>query len=149
MPRVQARLTIHRPPTDVFALLADPTQRMRLLPDNFSNARVTSEARGGPGTRIAFTIVTPASEHDSEFVVRDWEPPTALTEEAPAPDSYTMTWRFHASGSDTDAHLISAYRVSGWFIYRIIDRLFARKALEQSLLIELHRLKRLAETGEV
>lgn len=148
MPSVQARLTINRPPTEVFALVSDPTQRMRLLPDNFSNARITSETRGGPGTTIAFTIVTPEGEHPSEFVVREWQPPATLTEEAPAPDSYTMTWRFHASGSDTEAHLLSAYQVSGWFLFRVVDRLFARKAVEQSLLIELHRLKRLAETGE-
>ena len=141
MPRVTAEITIGRSPAEAFAFVADPASRRRLLPDNFTNFRVTSEGDAGPGTRTAFTIVTPQGEHPAEVEISDWDPPRSLTERALGPDGYIMRWSFRPEGNGAHVSLSSEYRPAGSFLHRLVDRWFARRALEQSLLVELLRLK--------
>ena len=50
MPRVTAAVDVAVLPAAAFAILADPEQRRRLLPDNFAGFRVLSETRAGPGS---------------------------------------------------------------------------------------------------
>ena len=145
MPRVEAAIEVARPPAEVFAFVADPQQRRRLLPDNFRDFRVLSEAGQGPGTRTAFTIVTPDGEHTSEVEVRDWQPPHGFTEQVLGPDGYAMRWSFRPAVGGCHVRVVSEYTMHGTFLHRLVERWFARKALQQSLLVELTRLKRYLE----
>lgn len=141
MPRVTASIEIDGTPEDAFAVVADPHLRRRLLPDNFRDYRVVSEAQSGPGTRISFRIVTPQGEYPSEIEVADWEPPRSLTERALGDSPYTMRWSFDPAGSGARAEVAMDYSVQGSIFHRAVERWFARRALEQSLLVELLRLK--------
>ena len=145
MPRVEAVIEIDRRPADVFAAVADPERRRRLLPDNFRDFRVVSETAAGPGTRTAFTIVTPHGEHATEVEVRDWDPPHSLTEQTLGPNGYAMRWSFRPHGSGSRVVVATEYTAAGSLLHRLVDRWFARKALQNSLLVELTRLKRLLE----
>lgn len=147
MARVSVALEVAAPPDAVFAWVAEPERRRRLLPDNFQDFRVLSQQSAGPGTRTGFTIITPHGEHDTEVEVASWEPPHALTERTLGPDGYTLHWSFTAAGAGTRVTVTAEYPVTGSVLHRLIERLFARTALEQSLLVELTRLKTLAEGG--
>ena len=142
MPRITADIDIDRSPAEVFAVVADPARRRLLLPDNFRDFRVTSATAQGPGTRTAFTIVTPDGEHPAEMELRDWDPPHGLTEQQLGPDGYALRWSFVPLASGCRVTLTTEYTVRGTFLHRLIDRWFARKALRNSMLVELHRLKR-------
>lgn len=141
MPRVSAEITLDQPPAVAFAFVADPAQRRRLLPDNFTSFRVTSECTSGPGTRTAFTIVTAQGEHPAEMEISAWDPPHALTEQALGPHGYTMQWSFQPEGSGARVSVSTEYAATGSILHRLVDRWFARRALQQSLLVELLRLK--------
>ena len=147
MALVSVSLDVAAAPETVFAWVAEPERRRRLLPDNFEEYRVLSSGSGGPGTRTAFTIVTPHGEHETEIELESWEPPNALTERTLGPDGYTLHWSFTPAGAGTRVAVTAEYRVTGSVLHRLVERLFARKALEQSLLVELTRLKTLAEGG--
>lgn len=141
MPRVTAEIEVQRPPAEVFEAVADPATRRRLLPDNFRDFRVTSESSTGPGARSSFTIVTPEGAHQTEIEVSDWNPPHALTEVALGPDGYTIEWHFDEIDAGTHVWVTQEYAVTGSVLHRLVDRWFARRALHQSLLVELMRLK--------
>jgi uncharacterized protein YndB with AHSA1/START domain len=145
MPKVTAAIEVAAPPADAFAVLADPDRRRRLLPDNFAGFRVVSEIRSGPGTRTAFRIVTPHGEHETEIEVADWDPPRALTERALGDSPYTVRWTFAPSEAGTRVTATMDYSVAGSVFHRLVERWFARRALEQSLLLELLRLKETLE----
>jgi hypothetical protein len=147
MARVSVALDVASPPEAAFVWVAEPHRRRRLLPDNFADFRIVSEQSGGPGTRTAFTIVTPHGEHPSEVEVAAWEPPRSLTERTLGPDGYTLHWSFAPAGEGTRVTVTADYPVTGTVLHRLVERFFARKALEQSLLVELTRLKTLAEGG--
>ena len=144
MARVSAALELARPPAEVFAVVADPAQRRRLLPDNFTGFRVVAGGEG-PGTRTAFTIETPQGQHRSEIELTAWDPPRALTEQALGDSPYTMHWTFAPAGAGTLVGVTIVYEVSGSPLHRLVERWFARRALQQSLLVELLRLKQLVE----
>lgn len=146
MPRVSAAITLDQPPEVAFAFVADPEQRHRLLPDNFTGFRVTSASTSGPGTRTAFTIVTAQGEHPAEMEISAWDPPHMLVERALGPHGYTMRWSFQPEGPGARVSVATEYAASGSILHRLIDRWFARRALEQSLLVELLRLKENLET---
>ena len=141
MPRVTASIEIDGSPEDAFAVVADPWLRRRLLPDNFRDFHVVSESQSGPGTRISFRIVTPQGEYPSEIEVSAWEPPHALIEQAMGESPYTMRWTFDPAGTGTRVEVAMDYSVQGSIFHRAVERWFARRALEQSLLVELLRLK--------
>jgi uncharacterized protein YndB with AHSA1/START domain len=145
MPAVNASIEIGRPPDEVFAAVADPETRRRLLPDNFTGYRVISETRSGPGTRTAFRIVTGEGAYESEIELAEWDPPRALTERASGESPYTMRWSFVPAGDGTRVAVEMDYRVEGTFLHRLVERWFARRALERSVLVELLRLKQLLE----
>lgn len=145
MARVTAAIEVDRPPEEVFAIVAAPARRRLLLPDNFRDARIISEVSAGPGARTRFTIVTPHGEYESEVEITAWEPPNSLTEHTEGVDGYTMRWTFAPVVTGTRVSVTSEYTVRGSFLHRLVDRWFARKALENSLLVELTRLKQAAE----
>ena len=146
MPRVSASIRVDRPPERVFAQVADPARRQQLLPDNFRDFRVISASTAGAGTRTAFTIVTPQGEHQSEVEIEEWDPPHALTERTLDAEGYRMRWSFQPDADGTRVTLATEYAATGSLLHRLVDRWFARKALESSLLVELTRLKQLAES---
>jgi hypothetical protein len=141
MPRVTASIEIDGSAEDAFAVVADPFLRRRLLPDNFRDFRVVSEVESGPGTRMSFRIVTPQGEYPSEIEIVTWEPPHMLTEQALGESPYTMRWTFDAAGSGSHVEVQMDYLAQGSIFHRLVERWFARRALEQSLLVELLRLK--------
>ena len=145
MPRVSATIEVDRPAEDAFAIVADPMRRRRLLPDNFRDFRVLSDVEGGPGTRTGFRIVTPQGDHRSEIEVTAWDPPHTLIEQALGPSPYTMRWSFEPSAGGAHVSVEMDYRSEGTIFHRIVERWFARRALEQSLLVELTRLKQQLE----
>lgn len=143
MPTVTVSLEIACPPAEAFAIVADPEQRRRLLPDNFTGFRVVSDQRAGPGTRTAFRIGTAAGEHETEIEVTAWDPPRLLIERAAGESPYTMRWGFEPSGEGTRASVTMEYIVTGSVLHRLIERIFARRAIEQSAMLELLRLKQM------
>lgn len=126
---------------DAFAVVADPIRRRRLLPDNFRDFRVVSESEQGPGTRMTFRIVTPQGDHASEIEVAAWEPPRTLTEQALGESPYTMRWTFEPAETGARVEVQMDYPSQGSIFHRAVERWFARRALQQSLLVELLRLK--------
>jgi uncharacterized membrane protein len=106
---------------------------------------VISETQSGPGTRTAFRIVTPQGAYDSEIELTEWDPPRSLTERALGENPYTMRWTFEPLGTGTRVAVAMDYRVEGTFLHRLVERWFARRALERSVLVELIRLKQLLE----
>jgi ribosome-associated toxin RatA of RatAB toxin-antitoxin module len=145
VPRVIASIEIDRAPEDAFAVVADPVRRRRLLPDNFRDVRVISETQSGPGTRTSFRIVTPQGDHATEIDVIAWDPPRTLTEQARGTNPYTMHWRFEPAEHGARVSIEMDYAGEGTILHRLIERWFARRALEQSLLVELLRLKQIVE----
>ena len=146
MPRVTAEVEVAAPPDAAFAVVADPDRRRRLLPDNFIGFRVVSETRAGPGTRMAFRITTPQGDHETQIELADWEPPHGLTERALGESPYTVHWSFTPAGAGARVTATMEYSVGGSFLHRLAERWFARRALQQSLLVELLRLKELLTT---
>lgn len=145
MPSVEAELAIAATPAALFARVGDPEQRRRLLPDNFSGFERLTDGPPGLGTRYAFLIATPSGLDRQEVEITAWEPPHALTERTPGPDGYTVTWRFAAgpAAGETRASAAMAYRATGSWLHRLLDRWFGRQALRQSLMVELLRLREL------
>ena len=144
MPRVSASLVVARPPAEVFAAVADPAQRRRLLPDNFTGFRVVAGGEG-PGTRTAFTIETAQGAHTSEIELAAWDPPHSLTEQALGESPYTMRWTFAPAAGGTEVSVTMEYTAGGSPLHRLVERVFARRALQQSVLVELLRLKEYVE----
>jgi uncharacterized protein YndB with AHSA1/START domain len=145
MPRITVSIDVERPPEETFEVVADPALRRRMLPDNFRDYRVESEVERGPGARTSFRIVTPHGDHRSEVEVTDWDPPRSLTEQALGSSPYTMHWRFDPGPIGTHVALTMDYTVEGTIVHRWIERWFARRALQRSVLVELMRLKETAE----
>jgi ribosome-associated toxin RatA of RatAB toxin-antitoxin module len=141
MPRVTATIEIEGSAEDAFAVVADPNRRRRLLPDNFRDFRIVSESEQGPGTRMSFRIVTPQGEYPSEIEITAWEPPHTLTEQAVSESPYTMHWTFEPAGPGARVEVQMDYPAQGSIIHRAVERWFARRPLQQSLLVELLRLK--------
>jgi uncharacterized protein YndB with AHSA1/START domain len=145
MPAVTASIEIAAPPEQPFAVVADPQRRRRLLPDNFRDFRVVSETTSGPGTRTAFRIATPQGDHPSEIELTEWNPPHTLSERALGDSPYTIRWSFEPAPEGTHITARMDYTVSGTIFHRMIERWFARRALQQSLMVELLRLKAAVE----
>jgi len=145
MGEVVASIELERPPEEAFAVVADPAQRRRLLPDNFQDVRVVSETERGPGTVMRFTIAMPGSEHESEVAVTAWEPPRSLTEAARGDSPYTMRWTFAPRDGGSSVTVRMTYTSTGSVLHRLVERWFGRRALEQSLMVELLRLKAIVE----
>ena len=148
MPGVSAAVEIARPPEDAFAVVADPERRRRLLPDNFRDVQIVSETASGPGTVMRFTIAMPGKDHTSEVEVTAWEPPHSLTERARGDSPYTMRWSFEPAPEGARVSVRMEYESSGSVFHRLVERWFGRRALEQSLMVELLRLKQTLEADE-
>jgi uncharacterized protein YndB with AHSA1/START domain len=147
MPRVEATIDIPRPPEEVFDFVADQNRRRLLLPDNFRDFRVLSDSAHGEGTRVTFTIVTAqGTGHPMRIEIRDWNPPHGFTEQDLDNDS-ALRWSFQPAGESTRVTVVSEYAVQGTVLHRLVERWFARKALQTSLLVELTRLNRFLTGG--
>jgi len=147
MPRVEAAIDIPRPPDEVFDFVADQNRRRLLLPDNFRDFRVLSDSAHGEGTRVTFTIVTAqGTGHPMRIELRDWNPPHGFTELDLDNDS-ALRWSFQPAGESTRVTVVSEYAVQGTVLHRLVERWFARKALQTSLLVELTRLNRFLTGG--
>jgi uncharacterized protein YndB with AHSA1/START domain len=143
VPHVEATIDIPAPPSDVFDFVADQHRRRRLLPDNFRDFRVLSDTDRGEGTRVTFTIVTGQdTAHPMRVEIRDWNPPYGFTEQDLDNDA-ALRWSFRPEGDGTRVTVVSEYTVQGTVFHRLVERWFARKALQTSLMVELTRLKRL------
>lgn len=143
MPRVEATIDIPAPPVDVFEFVADQHRRRLLLPDNFRDFRVLSDAARGEGTRVTFTIVTgQGAAYPMRVEIRDWNPPYGFTEQD-LDNQAALHWSFQPEGDGTRVTVVSEYAIQGTVFHRLVERWFARKALQASLMVELTRLKRL------
>jgi uncharacterized protein YndB with AHSA1/START domain len=146
MPRVTTEVEVAAPPEAAFAVVADPDRRRLLLPDNFTGYRVISETRTGPGTRTSFRITTPQGDHETQIEIAEWDPPHGLTERALGESPYTVRWSFTPADGGARVTATMDYSVGGSFLHRLAERWFARRALQQSLLVELLRLKEMLST---
>ena len=142
-----AEVAVAAPAERAFAVVADPDLRRRLLPDNFTGFRGLSETRAGPGTRTAFRITTSQGDHETQIEITAWDPPHGLTEQALGESPYSVHWRFTPAGAGAHVSATMDYEVAGSFLHRIVERWFARRALQQSLLVELLRLRDLLAEG--
>ncbi len=146
MSMVTAVVHISRAVDDVYSYVADLTNRRRLLPDNFVNVRVLTEHTSGPGARFSFTIESGEESYESVTETVSVTPPSSLTDRTTGGDlTYETRWRFVESNGGATVSLETTYPPPpGWFA-RLLDRIVGRRALEQSLLVELLRLKQLLE----
>lgn len=142
---VHVALDIAAPTETVFAAAADRRTRLRLLPDNFTHARLLTPHATGPGARFAFTIRTDRGAYESVTELIGYEPPAALAERTTQEDTvYDVHWRFTPTPGGTRVELELHYRPSGGLVEWLLGR-FARRALRHSLMVELVRLKQLVE----
>lgn len=147
MPGVTAALRIDRPIGDVYAAVADYRTRIRLLPDNFTNVRLLTDADADPGARFAFTIHTDRGAYVSVTEMTAAEPPHHIAERTTSDDgAYETHWRFAPDGAETAVSLETRYIAPGGWLAGLLDRLFGQRALRHSLLVELVRLKQVLET---
>jgi hypothetical protein len=125
---------------EVFAFIADPHTRTRILPDNFSDVRVL--VAGGPGARFAFVIHTDRGAYASETETTTHHPPDHLVERTTERDTtYETHWRLTEQDGGTLLRAETWYQSPGGLMSRLLGRTFGRKALQQSLLVELLRLR--------
>ena len=142
---LSTNLAIDRPLATVFAYAGNRHTRLLLLPDNFSGARVL-DGPEGVGARFAFTLQTDRGAYDSITEVIAWEPPRSFTERTnDGSTEYETAWSFAPSGEGTLVTLTTRYPAPARLLDRLIERLFAHKALRTSLLAELVRLKQRLE----
>jgi hypothetical protein len=142
MASVQARVEIARPPHEVYAFVADAHTRRQLLPVNFTGFRLLSEQSGAPGARFAFTIETARGAYESVTEYTEASPPERLVERTSDEDvTYETRWSFVLHGEGTLVTTITEYPAPAGWMGRLTDRLFARRALQQSAQIELEKLK--------
>ena len=142
MATVTARVEIARPPSEVYAFVADAHTRRRLLPSNFTGFRLLTDGSTAPGARFAFTIETARGAYDSVTEYTDAAPPERLVERSSDADvTYETRWRFVASDDGTLVTTVTEYPVPSGWLARLTDRLFARRALQQSAQLELEKLK--------
>lgn len=143
---VKATVQIARPIDDVFAYAADQRNRGRLLPDNFAGFRLLTDAATGPGARFAFTIHTDRGAYDSLTEMIAAEPSVHFAERTTSGDfTYETHWRFTTRGTGTAVTVVMRYPPPAGWLNRLLDRFVGQRALRQSLLVELIRLKHLVE----
>ncbi len=146
MRSVTATLRIERPIGEVYAAVADYRTRIRLLPDNFTDVRLLSDTTTGPGARFTFTLHTDRGAYVSVTEMTVAEPPHHIAERTTSDDgAYEAHWRFMPDGAGTSAGLETRYTPPGGRLAGLLDRLFGRRALRHSLLVELVRLKQMLE----
>lgn len=144
---IQAAVEIAGTAEAVFAAAADRRTRLRLLPDNFTHARLLTPHATGPGARFAFTIHTDRGAYESVTELIGYEPPVALVERTTQGSTvYDAHWRFTPLANGTRVELELHYRPGGGLVERLLGR-FARRALRHSLMVELVRLKQLVEAA--
>ncbi len=144
---VRAAVEITGSAEAVFAAAADRRTRLRLLPDNFTHARLLTPHATGPGARFAFTIRTDRGAYESVTELIGYEPPAALVERTTQADTvYDVHWRFTPTPGGTRVELELHYRPGGGLVERLLGH-FARRALRHSLMVELVRLKQIVEAA--
>jgi hypothetical protein len=147
---VRAEVRIARPRAAVFAFLADQRNRARLLPDNFTDVIVLTPGAGDVGARFIFTIHTDRGAYDSETELIANEPQSYLAERTTDSETtYETHWRLTEHENETLIIAETRYPRAGNLITRVFARTFGRRALQQSLLIELLRLKQAVEGREI
>ena len=148
MSLVTATVEIARPVEDVFAYVADRRNRRRLLPDNFTDVRVLTEESTGPGARFAFTVHTDRGSYESVTELVSSEPPHTVVERTTDGDlTYETHWRFAPATGGAAVTMGTRYPPPASWMNRLLDRFVGQRALRQSLLVELLRLKHLLEEG--
>ena len=150
MQRVSAELPINIGNPVIFSYVTDYRNRIRLLPDNFTGARVLPPYEPGPGARFAFAITTDRGVYESITRMEDWDPPHSLSERtSDGTTSYTTHWYFDPEGEGTRVRVETLYEPTGIRLLRLLTARFERRALEQSLLVELLRLREALEAQPV
>ena len=110
--------------------------------ENISGAEIDLVVGEHPEVVEAAAIGVAAELGEDEVllaVVR--KPGSRLTEQALGDSPYTMRWSFDRAASGTRVDVAMDYSVRGSIFHRAVERWFARRALERSLLVELLRLK--------
>jgi len=139
---VWAEIHIDRPPEEVFAFAADQRNRARLLPDNFTDARVLTSHSSGVGARLAFTIQMDRGSYESVTEIVRHDPPHGFRERTTDADTiYETDWRFSPDAAGARVVLESRFPDPARWTERLILRLSGRRLLRQSLMVELIRLK--------
>ena len=149
MGSVSVDIVIARPLEDVFAFAADQHNRARLLPDNFTDARVLTGHSSGVGARLAFTIHMDSGSYDSITEIVAHEPPHSFRERTRDADTiYETEWRFAAAEGGARVVMESHFPDPARWTERLIQRIAGRRLMRQSLMVELIRLKLALEQPE-
>jgi uncharacterized protein YndB with AHSA1/START domain len=144
---VRTAIMIARPIDEVFAYVANPRNRGRMLPDNFTDFRVLAAEDAGPGSRFAFTVRTDRGSYESVTETVVCEPPLHMTERTTDGEvTYETLWWFEPQGSATLVVVEIRYPAPGGWINRLLDWAVGQRAQRRSLMIELLRLKQLLES---
>ncbi len=145
---VTAGVEIALPIDQAFAAAGDRRRRMALLPDNFEAARLTSEHAEGIGARFEFTVTTDRGSYRSVTEVTAWTPPHAFSERTSDDvTTYDTHWSFAATDTGTRVSMRTEYTATGNPLLRLLTGRFERQALQQSLMVELLRLKQALESS--
>lgn len=143
---VEAEVDIDCSVEVAFATAGDRRRRIDLLPDNFDGARVTSEHTIGLGARFEFTVTTDRGAYRSVTDVTAWSPPHSFVEHTTDDAStYETHWSFLPAAAGVRVVMRTGYAPTGNPIVRLLLRRFEHRALQQSMMIELLRLKHLLE----
>jgi hypothetical protein len=139
---ISADIHINRPLADVFAFAADQHNRARLLPDNFTDARVLTPHSSGVGARLAFTIHMDSGSYESITEIVAHDPPHSFRERTRDEDTtYETEWRFTAAEGGTRVVMEQHYQDPARWTERLLQRIAGRRLMRQSLMVELIRLK--------
>lgn len=144
---VAVELNIAKPSPEVFAIAADRRQRIKLLPDNFSGVHIMPGPVEGTGARFAFQVETSRGSYRSVTEVIVWEPPISFVEQTDDGESrYETRWRFRHHAEGTAVSMEMHYQSAGSRLLRWLTGRFERHALQQTMLVELYRLKEMVES---
>ncbi len=152
MPSLTVRGRIRRPRSEVYAFLADVTTRPHLYGSNFTDFRVVSDSAIGAGAAFRYVLhFGEGEEVETRVQVAEAEPSRRLIEDAD--DGYVRyrtTWELADAAEElgsTAVNLRLDYQPSGGRAGLLLDWLFGRRALKQTYLVELARLKLALEGG--
>ncbi len=147
MPIASVERRIAAPIATVFAAVDSRRSRMRFLPDNFTGARLISDEAAGPGARFVFTVRTGRGAYESTTTVIAHEPPRFIIERTDDGEtSYETRWRFAEAEEETQVRMETHYPRPRGLVQWLLGPI-ARRALAQSMMVELIRLEQ-AVTGE-
>ncbi len=122
---VEAQIIIGCPRSEVFDRFSDRRARLRLLPDNFTDARLLDGPRSGEGARFTFTLRGGRGAYTSiTEVVRCRRPETLVERTRDGETEYETSWRFddEDGGTRTRVHVRMEYPRARGLAARLLDR---------------------------